>query len=326
MSEEKKHETAVVLLQMGGPTTLDDVQPFIRSLLSDPEIMPAPTPIRQILAWFISWRRAPMVRTRYMTIGGGSPIGRITADQAIGVESHLQSMGISAKVFVGMRYTKPSIDDAIAKAVETGAGRIVLLPLFPQYSMTTTKSALDMARQAIVRHNRQVDVVEIESWANDPGYIDAIVAKIRKTINNMDLSDGPIRILYSAHGLPIRLVERGDPYPEQVAYTVKAVQTALGSDAPSHTVCFQSRLGPVKWLEPSTEQAIEQAARDQISTLVVVPVAFVSDHIETLHEIDIEYREFAIAHGIRRFARVESLNDDQAFTMAIARLISNNIN
>jgi ferrochelatase len=313
---------AVLLLQLGGPSSRAEVRPFIRRMLSDPAILAAPAFVRLPLAAWIAWRRAPMVIGEYNRIGGFSPIGPITAAQAAAVERALAAAGRPLPVGVAMRHAAPSTADAVGRAVAAGARRLVLVPLYPQYSHTTTGSAFAEVDQVLARLPVRVETVRVRDFADDPGYIAAVAATVETALDGLDEAGrrDPV-ILFSAHGLPIRNVERGDPYPERVAATVAAVTARLGHRAARFVTCFQSRVGPVRWLEPSTRDALRDAAAACATAVVQVPIAFVSDHLETLYEMDVEHRELARDLGIPAFARARSLNDDPAFAAALARLV-----
>jgi ferrochelatase len=316
-------DTVVLLLQMGGPATLDDVRPFLRNLLSDKAILAAPSFVRLPLARFIAWRRAPHVAEQYRHLGGGSPIGATTARQAAALEQALAEAGRPMPVRVAMRYVAPRAREALAGAAAAGARRLVLMPLYPQHSRTTTGSSVDEIRALAPTLCPGATIVEVADWADDPAYVAALAATVERSLAEVPpaLRDRT-RLLFSAHGLPQRYVDAGDRYPERVAATVAAVLARLGPGAPPAVTCYQSRVGPVKWLEPSTGDAIRRAAAEGAKALVVVPVAFVSDHLETLYEIDVTYRAEAREAGIEAFVRVPALNDDPALAAALAGIVS----
>ena len=315
-------DTAVVILQVGGPPTLRDVRGFIYRMLSDRAILAMPAWLRVPLATFIAWTRAPRVRRQYARIGGGSPIRAITEQQAAGVEEALLRLGRQMPVVLGMRYSEPPIRAAVARAHGMGVRRLVALPLYPQYSATTTASAFAELERAVARLAPGTEIVHIRDWADDPGYIRAVAATVEDALDGLsDAGRKDPLVLFSAHGLPQRYVDRGDPYPERVAATVRAVEGYLGSRLPRRAVCFQSRVGPVKWLEPSTEHALRDAAASGATAVVLVPIAFVSDHLETLYEMDIEYRELAKNLGIPEFARAAALNDSNPLSSALAAIV-----
>ncbi len=321
MDAQPTGRPGVLLLQMGGPASRDQVRPFLRRMLSDPAILSMPAVVRIPLATAIALFRAPRSSRQYAEIGGGSPIGAITEAQARALAAALARAGRPMPVRVGMRYTQPSIAKGLAALAADGANRIVALPLYPQWSQTTTGSSFREIRRVLRQMAAPPRTLFVDDWPDDPGYVAAVARTVRQALAEVppDLMKNT-RVLFSAHGLPVRYVEAGDPYPQRVARTVAAVVAHLGPGVPEARTCFQSRLGPVKWLEPSTGQAISQAANDGVRALVVVPVAFVSDHLETLFEIDREYRELAKEAGIAVFARAPSLNDAPDFASALATL------
>jgi ferrochelatase len=322
MGSGSAERPGVLLLQMGGPGSQEAVRPFLRRMLSDPAILAMPAAVRIPLATMISIFRAPRSRRQYAEIGGGSPIGAITAAQAEALTEALARAGRPMPVRVGMRYTEPSIADGLAGLAAAGADHVVILPLYPQWSKTTTGSSVAVVRRVLDRMDGPPRALFIEDWPDEPGYVAAVARTVRQALAEVPADLLPqTRILFSAHGLPVRYVEAGDPYPERVARTVAAVMARLGDGTPEARTCFQSRLGPVQWLEPSTGQAIAGAAADGVRALVVVPIAFVSDHLETLFEIDREYRAVAREAGIAVFARAPSLNDAPDFADALAGLV-----
>lgn len=304
----------VLLLNLGGPEKLDDVYLFLYNLFADPEIIRLPIPfLQKPIASLIAASRAPISQENYRLIGGGSPLRQITEEQGENIENVLQRNGIEAKVYVGMRYWHPYTTEAIAKIKEDGITRLVVLPLYPQYSISTSGSSLkqlddlwenDPALQAIER-------ITIQSWYDRTGYIRAmnelIDAKLQKFGDPED-----VHIFFSAHGVPVRYVtEYNDPYQSEMENCVDGIMKALRRDYHrynAHTLAYQSRVGPVEWLQPYTEEAIHNLAKRGIKNLLVVPISFVSEHIETLQEIDIEYREVAEESGIHNFDRVPALN------------------
>jgi len=317
----------VLLLNLGGPEKLDDVYLFLYNLFADPEIIRLPIPfLQKPIASLIAASRAPISQENYRLIGGGSPLRQITEEQGENIENVLQRNGIEAKVYVGMRYWHPYTTEAIAKIKEDGITRLVVLPLYPQYSISTSGSSLkqlddlwenDPALQAIER-------ITIQSWYDRTGYIRAmnelIDAKLQKCGDPED-----VHIFFSAHGVPVRYVtEYNDPYQSEMENCVDGIMKALRRDYHrynAHTLAYQSRVGPVEWLQPYTEEAIHNLAKRGIKNLLVVPISFVSEHIETLQEIDIEYREVAEESGIHNFDRVPALNSHPVFINDLAELI-----
>jgi len=314
-------DTAVLVLQSGGPDTTRHVRRFIRRMLSDRAILAMPGAVRIPLAAAIALFRAPRVGRQYARIGGGSPIRKHTEAQAARLEEALLRLGHALPVLVGMRYSDPSIEAAVERVRRMGGIReLVLLPLFPQYSGTTTGSAFAAVERA-ARDVPGLRLVPIPDWADERRYAEAVAGTIDTALSRLTLRGRrrPV-VLFSAHGLPVRYVEDGDPYPDRVAATVRAVEEAMGDAMPRHSVCYQSRLGPVKWLEPNTHDAILAAAAEGASAVVLVPIAFVCDHLETLYEMDVEYRAVAEGAGVE-FARAPALNDSAELATALAAVV-----
>jgi len=314
-------QRGVLLFNLGGPETLEDVRPFLYNLFSDPEIIRIKSDrLRKMLARFISAVRERKSQGLYRQIGGGSPLRRITDAQAAALSSALGSRGFAARVYVGMRCWKPGIDEAVEKILRDHITRLVLLPLFPQYSLTTTGSCLKHFRN-LDRQNglsSKMDIKVIEAWYDEPLYIESIAELIQENLGRLSEGGGePIHLLYSAHSIPERYVREGDPYLEQTRQTVKLIQAKLGNAFPS-TLAFQSKVGPVRWLSPSTRDIIAELGRSGSRRVLAIPVSFVSDHIETLQEIDIAYASLAAKSGIREFHRVPALNLHPKFIEALA--------
>ena len=314
-------QRGVLLFNLGGPETLEDVRPFLYNLFSDPEIIRIKSDrLRKMLARFISSVRERKSQSLYRQIGGGSPLRRITDAQAAALSSALGSRGFAARVYVGMRCWKPGIDEAVEKILRDHITRLVLLPLFPQYSLTTTGSCLKHF-QNLDRQNglsSRMDIKVIEAWYDEPLYIESTAELIQESLGRFSEGGGePIHLLYSAHSIPERYVREGDPYLEQTRQTVKLIQAKLGNAYPS-TLAFQSKVGPVRWLSPSTRDIIAELGRSGSRRVLAIPVSFVSDHIETLQEIDIAYASLAAKSGIREFHRVPALNLHPKFIEALA--------
>jgi ferrochelatase len=315
----------VVLFNLGGPDTLDDVKPFLQNLFSDPEVIPLPPPFRQLLAWWIAVRRAPTARGYYQQIGGGSPLRRYTEAQAAALEKRLAEHG-AYKVVVAMRCWKPDTEDAVAELTAVRPQRLVLLPLYPQYSFATTRSSLEYFRTVWARRGPPgVPMLAIDHWYDHPGYLDAMVERINETRRDIPEGDGsPVHLVYSAHGLPMSLIHKGDPYQRQVEEQVRLLTARLpewASVPEQVSLGYQSRVGRAKWLEPSTESVLHGLGQRGVTRVLVVPLSFVSDHSETLYEIDIQYRQLATESGIKTFARMASLNDSSTFIRALADLV-----
>ncbi|HOU55139.1 MAG TPA: ferrochelatase [Myxococcota bacterium] len=316
--------TLVVLLQMGGPASLDQVRPFLEALLSDPAILRMPGVFRRPLARWIARRRAPAVTEVYRRLGGGSPIGPLTEAQARGLQQEMARRGIDVPVRVAMRYVSPRAEEVLQEAVHLRVRRLVLLPLYPQFSTTTTGSSRAEFRALASRVCPEVEVREVEDYPDHPRYVEALAEQVRRTLDSVprDLRDRT-RILWSAHGLPMRHVRSGDPYPERIHRTVAAVEALLAQEGPipPGRIGWQSRVGPVQWLGPSTEEVVREEGRRGTGALVVVPVSFVSEHLETLYELDVLVRQVAADVGIMSYHRVPALNDHPRFLQALADLV-----
>lgn len=307
-------KTAVVLFNLGGPDSLGSVQPFLFNLFCDPDIFKIPLGQR-LFARIVSRQRAPKVEARYRHIGGHSPINAWTERQRGMLEASLRGDVEGVSVHTAMRYWHPLIRKVAGELSAHPYERIVLLPLYPQYSITTTGSAFNEWERCY--SGDTAVVTRISSYHEHPGYIAAINERIDETLGRFpETVQAEVRILFSAHGIPERLVKKGDPYSDQIHKTVSAVMAARHFSH-RYNLCFQSRVGPVKWLSPSTEETIRFLAADRNKHLLVVPISFVSDHIETLYELDVEYRQVAEAAGIENYHVMTGLNDSQLFVDAL---------
>ena len=313
----------VLLLNLGGPEKLEDVQPFLFNLFSDPEIIRIPFPaLQKPLAWFISSRRAKTSQENYKEIGGGSPLRRITEEQGAALKEKLKDHGKDAEVYIGMRYWHPFTEEAIAQIKQDGIEKLVVLPLYPQYSISTSGSSFRLLEQIWNEDSKLqgIDYTLIPSWYARPGYVNAMAGLIRTELDKLPEPD-TAHIFFSAHGVPTSYVEEfGDPYQREIEHCTDLIMQALGRPN-AHTLAYQSRVGPIEWLQPYTEDAIEELAQKGVKDLVVVPISFVSEHIETLQEIDIEYRELAEEAGIQGFHRVPALDTDQDFIDDLALMV-----
>lgn len=315
---------AVVLLNLGGPDSLDAVEPFLFNLFSDPDIIDFPGSFlfRKRLAKLISTRRAPMVQKQYEKMGGKSPIKELTLKQAELLESRLNE-NIPAKVFVAMRYWQPFTDDAIDALLEKGIEKVVLLPLYPQFSKATTVSSVKEWDKRIKERGLtdKLTVTQIEHYHTDERYIRSIVDRINEGLERFpqEIRD-EVYLVFSAHGTPMKLVRQGDPYSDHIKETVAAVMKSGGYSQP-HTLCYQSKVGPLKWLEPSTPDTIERLAAEGVKNMLVVPIAFTSDHLETLFELGHEYRRVAREAGVEQYEVMTGLNDSPTFIDALANLV-----
>jgi ferrochelatase len=312
-----------MLLQLGGPDSLESVEPFLYNLFCDPDIIDLPLAFlfRKPLARVISRTRAPKVQEYYKRIGGKSPIREITELQASALEAALLPH-LDARVAVAMRYWHPFTEDAVSSLLAQPFDRVVLLPLYPQFSVATTGSSLNEWRRVVAKKGiSDLKVEIIEEYCEHPLYVSAIVDLVRQTLERVPVADRPsVHLIFSAHGTPQKLVRRGDPYQKQVIRTCEAV-LRKGDFGLSHSLCYQSKVGPEKWLEPSLDDTIETLAGNGVRSVVVVPIAFVSDHVETLWEINIETREEAAKLGISYFDMIPALNTHPLFIDALADLV-----
>jgi ferrochelatase len=306
---------AVVLFNLGGPDSPDAVRPFLYNLFADPRIIGLPAPLRQFVARLISNRRAPIAREIYARIGGRSPILPETEAQARALEERL---GPDAKVFIAMRYWHPRAHETARAVKAWGADEIVLLPLYPQFSTTTTESSLAEWDQAAASAGLKVPTRRVCCFPVEPGLVAAQVELVRQGL--AQVPDGKARVLFSAHGLPEKTIKAGDPYQAQVERTAAAVAEALAVPGLDWRVTYQSRVGPLKWIGPATDQEIVAAGAEGLS-LVVVPIAFVSEHSETLVELDIEYRHLADEAGVPHYVRVPAVATAAPFVDGLARLV-----
>jgi protoporphyrin/coproporphyrin ferrochelatase len=318
----------VLLFNMGGPETLADVRPFLFNLFSDPEIVRLPIrAMQKPLAWLISTARHKKSSGYYAQIGGGSPLRRITEEQAAALREELARRGVEANVYVGMRYWRPFTEEAIDRIVRDGADQLILLPLYPQFSVSTTGSsfkdfeALMEKRNGLQRMRRQ----RIPQWHTHETYIKALTRQIAEEIEKFpDPNPRRVHLLFSAHSVPQSYIENGDPYLQHIEETVRLVSEELGGLNPIH-LSFQSKVGPVKWLEPSTDAKLRELASQGVEQALAIPISFVSDHIETLYELDILYKKLADEIGIKTYRRVPALNCDPTFISALADLVCENL-
>jgi ferrochelatase len=323
MIETKKTEKkkiSVVLFQLGGPDSSAAVEPFLYNLFCDPDIINffGAWFARRPLARYIARKRAGVVREHYDAIGGHSPIRLLTERQARALEVAL-APHCNARCFIAMRYWNPLTAEAVAEVNAFGAAELVLLPLYPQYSFATTSSSLKEWKRLYNPNGNAPRAHVIEKFFNHPLYIQSVAEKIALTLTHFDDPDRA-HIVFSAHGLPLSLIERGDPYAKHVAETVRLVME-LGAWKNAHTLCFQSKVGRRKWLTPSLTETIENLARSGGKKLLVVPIAFVTEHIETLHEINIEAREEAHKLGVEQFEMMPAVGDSPTFISALADLV-----
>jgi ferrochelatase len=309
---------AVVLMNLGGPDSLEAVQPFLFNLFSDPHIIGLPALLRLPLAWAIARKRARTAREIYAHLGGFSPLLANTEAQAEALELVL---GNDTKCFVAMRYWRPFTADAVRAVAATDPDEIVLLPLYPQFSTTTTASSLAIWEREAKAAGLSQPTRIIRSYPTEPGFIAALADQINAEIESGDPESGLPRLLLSAHGLPLRIVEKGDPYPQDVEQTAKAVAEALRRPDLDWCVCYQSRVGPLAWLGPSIDEELQRAGKDRVP-VIVAPISFVSEHSETLVELDRDYRRVAESHGVPGYRRARTVGIDTQFIAGLATLVN----
>jgi len=309
----------VVLFQLGGPDTLEAIEPFLFNLFCDPDIIKFPFARigRKPLAKLISTTRAKKVQHHYSVIGGGSPIRRFTEQQACALQRKLNQSGIDAHCFVAMRYWHPFTAEAIAQLQAAQCDEVVLLPLYPHYSSTTTGSSVNEWRRL---YHDDLPVHQIEAFYRHPLYLDALVERVDEALCRFPDPERP-ELVFSAHSVPVSVIEHGDPYQRHIQETVELVMRQ-GRWSNRHRLCYQSKVGASKWLQPSLHKTLKDLAVEKIREICIVPISFVSDHVETLGEIDHEAREEAQALGIERFEMTSGLNDSPTFISALAELVS----
>ena len=312
-------KTAIILFNLGGPDGPASVKPFRVNLFSDKAIIRAPIFIRFWLSRLIAASSAKDAAENYELMGGKSPLLDLTQQQATALEAEL---GSDVKTFIAMRYWHPFAKEAAEQVKAWNPDRILLLPLYPQFSTTTTGSSLTDWHEAAAAAGLAKPTTTLCCYFDDPEYVDSIASLVDRGIAEAKAAMAPgvkLRLLFSAHGLPETIVTAGDPYVSQVEANTAAVMARLADQDVEHLVCFQSRATPQKWVGPSTIEAIEQAGRDQVAVLLV-PIAFVSDHIETLVELDIENRELAEHNKVPGYFRAAVPNGDPAFIRSLANL------
>ncbi len=312
---------AVVLFNLGGPDRPEAIRPFLFNLFNDPAIIGAPSLIRWMIAWLISTRRAPVAKHIYAHLGGRSPLLDLTRSQAEALRKALAVDGDrDVEVFIAMRYWHPLTEQTVAKVKAWAPDRVVLLPLYPQFSTTTTASSMTAWKRAAAEAGLGVPTSAICCYPTEDGLIQAQADLLRRSLAEAGQGTAGLRVLFSAHGLPKSVVERGDPYPLHVEMTARAIVEQLAVPDLDWQICYQSRVGPLEWIGPSTDAEIRRAARDGVA-LVVQPIAFVSEHSETLVELDIEYARVAKELGVPAYHRVPAVGDHPAFIHALADLV-----
>lgn len=305
----------VLLLNMGGPDSLDDIPAFLYNLFSDRDIIKlGPRFLQKPLAALISRRRAPKSKSIYKKIGGSSPLRKITEDQAKALQNSLENDG-EFIVSVAMRYWTPTTLEAVNNLKERGVKTIIALPLYPHYTKATSGSSLKELRQTCRNISESISLHEISSWPDEKKYIDVLAGRIQEGAKCFNGED--FQLVYSAHSLPVSFIHDGDPYVDELHRTIVALQEK--TNIPGE-LCYQSRSGPVEWLSPSTSDTIHSLAERGCRNILMVPISFVSDHVETLYEIDIQFKHEAKELGIR-LESTASLNCDPLFIAALRDLV-----
>ncbi|MDJ0765757.1 MAG: ferrochelatase [Myxococcota bacterium] len=314
-------DIGVILLNMGGPRNPSEVKPFLREMFRDPNLIQMP--FKRVLAPVIIALRAPVARRHYAAIDGGSPLFETTHAQAEQLEQTLNADGADRfRVVVGMRYTAPTTGQAVRSLASMKCGLIIGLSMYPQYCIATTGSSISALERAVAQEDTSARCHIIDRYYDHPGYIDAVAKTIRRATPHA----GKGRfVLFSAHGVPMRMVRDGDPYVDETRATVDAVASRLNLDKGDFGLAFQSRVGPVKWVGPSSEAAIATIASSGVEELVIVPVSFTADNLETLYDIEIVLRKRAETLGIDRVIRVPALNIEQAFIDTLADLVHDQV-
>ncbi|KAK8698555.1 hypothetical protein V6N13_114667 [Hibiscus sabdariffa] len=324
-SHSAEEKLGVLLLNLGGPETLNDVQPFLYNLFADPDIIRLPRLLRFLqrpLAKLISVLRAPKSKEGYAAIGGGSPLRKITDEQADALRMALEAKNVCANVYVGMRYWFPFTEEAIEQIKRDRITKLVVLPLYPQFSISTTGSSIRVLQQVFKEdaYLSRLPVSVILSWYQRQGYIRSMADLIEKELGKFAKPE-EVMIFFSAHGVPVSYVEdAGDPYKDQMEECIYLIMQELkargiGND---HTLAYQSRVGPVQWLKPYTDEVLVEIGQKGVKSLLAVPVSFVSEHIETLEEIDMEYKHLALESGIENWGRVPALGCNSLFITDLA--------
>ena len=320
-------KSAVVLFQLGGPDSLEAVEPFLLNLFKDPDIIDFPLAFlaRKPLAKLISSRRSIKVQNNYKLIGGRSPILDLTRLQASALHIRLLQRGIQAQVFIAMRYWHPMTNEIVRDIKAGGFNRLILIPLYPQFSQATTGSSLNEWNREAKKQRLNIPTKFVCCYPNHPSLVEAIVENMNTSLAHFsNVSPENIDLVFSAHGVPVSYIQKGDPYQLHIEETIRR-GVERGKWKSPHTVCFQSKVGPVQWLKPSLLDAIERLAGEGRKYLLIIPIAFVTDHIETLHEINIDARAHAMIRGVQQFELMPGLNDHPKFIECLADMVAQQI-
>lgn len=324
----KMPKVGVLLLNLGGPENQDDVEGFLYNLFADPDIIRLPrflSGMQKPLATVLSKRRAPQSREAYESIGGGSPIVRYTKDQASALAAELEQRGYQgAKCYVAMRYWYPFTEQALDEILDDDISVLVILPLYPQFSISTSGSSLRVLQEIFAKEENKwgpdrILHTVVPAFYDRPGYVNSIAQLIQHELDQYD-NELDRHVLFSAHGVPQSYIEAGDPYQAHIEECVKLISNQLPPSVVVH-LSYQSRVGPVEWLRPYTDTMLRHLGAEGVKNLVVVPISFVSEHIETLEEIDMEYRELAEESGISNWRRCPALNNNANFITDLASIV-----
>lgn len=317
----------VVLCNLGGPRDLQDVQPFLYRLFIDEEVIPIKLKgiARKIFAYSVSHLRARKTRKKYAKIGGKSPINENTEKQRIALEKYL-SLHYSEHEFTvvtAMRFGYPNAVQAFEVLQKNLVDKIILLPLYPHYSHNTTQAAIDIFQKICIEKQYKNPVYAVQTYHTHTYYIQAVNQRIDEQINLLENTQNTV-LVFSAHGIPVREILKGDPYQKHIEESVQAIMKARNHDFP-HILSYQSRVGPMEWLKPYTHQVLEQLAEQNINNVILIPISFVSDHLETLYEIGVEYAQLAKKLNIPYFTFTKGLNDHPLFIRCLGELIKNHV-
>ena len=311
---------AIVLFNLGGPDSLDNVEPFLFNLFNDPAIINLPTFLRYPLAKLISKKRAPTAKKIYKEMGGSSPILKLTQNQALKLEKSLNANQnlVDYKIFIAMRCWKPRAADTINEIKKHNPDEVILLPLYPQFSYSTTGSSIYEWNEVCKKNNFQVKTSTICCYPTDINFINAHINEIKNNIGKHKNE----KLIFSAHGLPEKNIRNGDPYQWQVEQTVEKIVEKMNIKNLDYILSYQSRVGPLKWIKPFTDNIILENSKLGKS-IILVPIAFVSEHAETLVELDIEYKKLALDNGCKNYSRVSALGVNENFIKSMSELIIN---
>lgn len=314
------NKTAIILFNLGGPDSIENVKPFLYNLFSDKWIIRIPFGIRHFFAFMISSLRAKSAAENYKLMGSKSPLLEETIKQKEALEIILKSRNFgNFKIFISMRYWHPRASEVICEVKDYNPDQVILLPLYPQFSSSTTLSSFEEFEALYKKAKINVPLKKIGCYFDQQDFINSHIKLIKQELKNFTDKEN-VRILFSAHSIPKKFVTQGDPYEWQINKTLQAILKDEEISKYDNLLCYQSKVGPIEWLSPSTEHEIEKAAKDKIN-LVIVPIAFISEHIETLVELDIEYKDIADKYGIK-YIRIPALSIDENFIKGLADMVT----